>query len=212
MIITVGNTKGGVGKTTIAVNLAVEAARNGKKILLVDTDPQRSALDFRAIRPSNDIKTMSQVNETIHEDIGSYLPAFDLIIIDAGGRDNKVFRSAVAACNLFILPVLPSQVDLWAVNDAVEAFKEIRPFNKMIGRIVLNQVQPNTNVSAIAKDALGKFSDTLPLMLQKLHHRVAYKVSFSSGQGVSEYEPQGKAAEEIQALYKAIFELDIKHF
>jgi len=204
MIITVGNTKGGVGKTTIAINLAVEAARDGKRVLLWDADPQRSAVSFRSGRSTGDIKVTAQSNDTIHEDIRAFLPAFDIIIIDAGGRDNAPFRSAMVACDLFLLPVLPSQVDIWAVDDAVKSFKEIRSFNKMIGRILLNQVQPNTNVSNEATEALEGYGELLPLLPQRLHHRVAYKVSLSHGQGVSEYEPSGKAAEEMKNLYKAV--------
>ena len=204
MIITVGNTKGGVGKTTIAINLAVEAVIAGKTVLILDTDPQGSAISFRTERVASDIKVVSQINNTIHEDIDALSAAFDFVIIDAGGRDNEIFRSAVAACKLFLLPVLPSQVDIWAVDDAVKAFREIRPFNKMTGRIVLNQIQPNTNVSSEAKEALETYSQFLPVLEQKLHHRVAYKASFSFGQGVSEYEPHGKAAEEVHSLYSAV--------
>ena len=65
MIITVGNTKGGVGKTTIAVNLAVEAARDGKKVLLVDTDPQGSSIAFRAERETDDIKAISLISDPL---------------------------------------------------------------------------------------------------------------------------------------------------
>ena len=131
MIITVGSTKGGVGKSTTAINLAVEAAKDKKRVLLVDTDPQKTAISFRNERATNDIKVIALVTSTIHEDISAYLPAFDIIIIDAGGRDNSVFRSALAACELFLLPVLPSQADIWCMDDTVKAFKEIQPFNKM---------------------------------------------------------------------------------
>jgi chromosome partitioning protein len=152
MIITVGNTKGGVGKTTIAVNLAVEAVRDGKKVLLVDTDPQGSSMAFRAEREQDDIRAVALVSDKLHKDIKEFSTAFDWIVIDAGGRDNAVFRSAVAACDLFLLPVLPSQFDVWAVEDAISAFKEIQPFNDMIGRIVLNMV------SQIQHDSLKRSS------------------------------------------------------
>ena len=124
MIVTVGNTKGGVGKTTIAVNLAVEAAKDGKTVLLIDTDPQGSSTAFRTEREKDDIKAVALVSDKLHKDIQGFVSAFNFIIIDAGGRDNAVFRSAVAACNLFLLPVLPSQFDVWAAEDAVKVFKE----------------------------------------------------------------------------------------
>jgi chromosome partitioning protein len=207
MIITVGSTKGGVGKSTTAINLAVEAAKDKKRVLLVDTDPQKTAISFRNERATNDIKVIALVTSTIHEDISAYLPAFDIIIIDAGGRDNSVFRSALAACELFVLPVLPSQADIWGMDDTVKAFKEIRPFNKMTGVILLNQVQQNTKVSSGAMEALEGYKDFLPLLPQQLHLRVAYKESLSTGQGVSELDPRGGAAEEMGELYRALVEV-----
>jgi chromosome partitioning protein len=204
MIITVGNTKGGVGKTTIAVNLAVEAARDGKKVLLVDTDPQGSSIAFRAERETDDIKAISLISDKLHKDIKEFSSAFEWIVIDAGGRDNAIFRSAVAACDFFLLPVLPSQFDVWAAEDAIAVFREIQPFNGMIGRMVLNMVRPNTIVSSEAQEALAVYQDDIPLLSEQLHNRVAYKASISNGQGVTEYEPSGKAAEETVILYKEL--------
>lgn len=207
MIITVGNTKGGVGKTTLAVNLAVEAARDGKNVLLVDTDPQGSSIAFRAEREKDDIRAIALVSDKLHKDIKEFSAVFDWIVIDAGGRDNAIFRSAVAACDLFLLPVLPSQFDVWAATDAITVFKEIQPFNGMLGRLVLNMVIPNTIVSVEAQDALAVYKDDIPLLPDHIYSRVAYKASISNGQGVTEYEPSGKAAEEINKIYNKLLNI-----
>ena len=107
MILTVGNTKGGVGKSTIACNFSVESALAGKKTLLIDADIQGSSIGFRASREKNDIKAMSITTPTLHKDIKDF--QFDMVLIDVGGRDSAVFRSAIMACDLMIIPVLPSQ-------------------------------------------------------------------------------------------------------
>jgi chromosome partitioning protein len=204
VVITVGNTKGGVGKTTIAINLAVEAVKAGRRVLLIDTDPQGSSMAFRGEREAEDIRAVSLINDKLHQDIRDFTTTFDCIIIDAGGRDNAVFRSAVAACDTFLLPVLPSQFDVWAAEDAITVFREIQPFNGMTGRMVLNLVRANTNVNQEAQEALAEYSTEVPLLSCRLHNRVAYRSSISLGLGVSEYEPRGKASEEISALYREL--------
>lgn len=206
-VITIGNTKGGVGKTTISVNLAVEATKDGKSVLIVDTDPQGSAVSFRSERETDDIKAISLITDKLHKDIASFQSSFDLIIIDAGGRDNQIFRSALAACQLLLVPVLPSQFDIWAADDAIKAYKEIQPFNHMQGRLILNQVIEGTKVSKEAYTALLEYREDLPLLEQSLHGRVAYKNSITKGLGVSEYEPNGKAAIEMRNLYESIMEV-----
>ena len=206
-VITVGSTKGGVGKSTIAVNLAVEAAIKGNRVLLIDTDPQGSSLDFRRERTQGDIKAVGMVSDKIHKDIQDFEGSFDIIIIDAGGRDNAIFRSAVAACDLYVLPIPPSQFDVWAAEDAIEAFKEISSLTHCKGFILLNMLQENTRVAKKVLEALGEVDEYLPIFNSRLHHRVVYKDSISSGQGVSEYEPKSKGAEEMRAFYNEVMEI-----
>jgi len=162
-------------------------------------------MDFRAIRAENDslpqFQAVSIIKNTIHKDVKSF-KNFDIIIIDSGGRDTSVFRSAILACDFLIIPVLPSQYDIWATQGTIEVLEEARSFKDIKAQIVLNQVIPNTIVSREAMEALEKFQ--LPVFDVKLHSRVAYKQSVSKGTGVSEYEPGGKAAEEINAFWKEV--------
>ena len=205
-VITVGSTKGGVGKSTISVNMAVEAAKEGKRILLIDTDPQGSSLDFRRERESEDIKAIGMVSDKIHKDIGDFENSFDLVVIDAGGRDNGIFRSALAACDLFVLPIPPSQFDVWAAEDSIAAFKEISDLTNCKGLIVLNMLQERTKVAKEVMEALGEVDEYLPLFRSHLHHRVLYKNSVSQGQGVSEFEPNSKAGREFKEFYDEVME------
>jgi chromosome partitioning protein len=206
-VITVGNVKGGVGKSTIACNLAVEATKAGKKVLLIDSDTQQSSIDFRATRAEKDLpefQAVSITKNTIHKDVGSFKD-FDFIIIDAGGRDTAVFRSAVLASDLFLIPVLPSQYDIWATAGTVETLEEAKPFKDVNACFVINQVIPNTNVVKEALQALKDFN--IPILNTRLHARVAFKQSISDGRGVTEYElsgKNGKASEEIMSLFQEV--------
>jgi len=206
-VITVGNVKGGVGKSTIACNLAVEATKAGKKVLLIDSDTQQSSIDFRATRAEKNLpefQAVSITKNTIHKDVGSFKD-FDFIIIDAGGRDTAVFRSAVLASDLFLIPVLPSQYDIWATAGTVETLEEAKPFKDINACFVINQVIPHTTVVKEALQALKDFK--LPILNTRLHARVAFKQSISEGRGVTEYEPTGKnekASKELRSLFQEV--------
>lgn len=201
MIITVGNTKGGVGKSTIACNFAVEAALQGKAVLLVDADIQGSSVAFRALREKDDIKAMSITTPTLHKDLKDF--NFDIIVIDVGGRETKAFRSAVLACDIMLIPVLPSQYDIWAAGDTVEILREAGTYKNFSSLFVLNQVIPNTLVAQEAVNAIKEFEE-IKLLDEVLHSRVDFKNSITHGLGVSEYKPSGKAALEMKNLYKVI--------
>lgn len=202
-IITIGSTKGGVGKSTIATNLAVAAAAEGKRVLIVDADVQASSMAFRSVRESDDIKAMAITTPTLHKDLTADLN-FDIIIIDAGGRDSKVFRSAIAASDLVIIPVLPSVYDVWAAADTIELLREVRAHKDIDARILLNQLIPNSIMGREALDSLQEYETEIPLMETKLFHRAAFKNAVMNGQGVIESEPSGKAAAEIKELFKEI--------
>ncbi len=199
--ITIGNSKGGVGKSTIACNLAVAAAQDSKKILLVDADSQSSSLSFRSIRPIDDIKATAITTPTLHKDLSDF--DFDLIIIDSGGRDSTVFRSAILAADILIIPVLPSVFDLWAAEDTVKIFNEAAVYNDGLkAYFVLNMVMPQTVMTRELIDSLDK--QDIPVLNNQLCARVDFKNALMQGLGVVEYAPRSKAATELNSLYKEI--------
>ncbi len=202
-IITIGNTKGGVGKSTIAANLAVAASRDGLKVLLVDADPQGSSMGFRSIRESDDIKATGITAPTLHKDVREF-SNFDLILIDAGGRDSAVFRSAIMAADLFLIPVLPSVYDIWASEDTINTLREARSFKDLKARFLINMVIPRTIMAREAAEAIAQFTDEAPVLATRLTALEAHKKCILHGKGVLEFEPNGKAAREIQSLYAEI--------
>ena len=211
-VITVANQKGGVGKSTIACNLAVCAAKDGKSTLIIDGDPQGSSMAFRASREANDLQAVAITQKTIHQDVEKFTN-FDIVIVDAGGRDNAIFRSAIAAASkgTLIIPVLPSQYDIWATGDTFNILSETRVYVDIPAYVVFNQVIANTSVSKEAIAALDVLlsENDVKLLDTKLYNRVYYKESISDGRGVIEYttkerEKAEKAAEEIMSLYNEI--------
>ena len=207
MIITVGNQKGGVGKTTIATNLAVLSALNKKETLLIDADTQGSSMDFRSLRKDDlaPIHAVQIIKPTIHTDIHTF-SNFNNIFIDAGGRDSDTFRSAIMACDFLLIPVTPSPYDIWSSEETFKLLRQARIYKKINASIVLNQVIKNTNISKDVEDALNDIAKEYDLTISKttLYLRVAYKESVSEGKSVCEAAPQSKADIELQQLYKEV--------
>lgn len=209
-VITVANQKGGVGKTTIAANLAVQYALNGKKTILLDSDSQSSSMAFKAMRPDNypEISAVSITKPTIHRDIKT-LKA-DYVIIDAGGRESDVYRSAVTAADLLLVPLGASPFDVLASEATFKLFKEISTSKDIKGCVLLNMLPPLGNQKVVAEvlEFLEEITKKYKLQILKtsLFSRVAYKEIGLKGMGVCEFEGEKyeKAAAEIKALYNEI--------
>jgi chromosome partitioning protein len=201
MILTIGATKGGVGKSTIATNISVLAAQDGKSVLLVDADIQASSMAFRSIRKQDDIQAIQITTPTLHKDLNQFKQ--DWIIIDAGGRDSGAFRSAIMASDILIIPCLPSSVDFWAADDVIEILKEARIYKTIEAYFILNQVIPKTKLANEIVEAMNVFSEHANLLKSNLCSRIAYKNAFSEGKGVVELSDK-KAAEEMKQLYNEV--------
>lgn len=204
-IITIGNSKGGVGKSTLTCNLAVTAARDGKKVVIVDADIQGSSLAFREIREADDIGAVSITTPTIHKDV-TRLNA-DIVFIDAGGRDSAAFRSAVVASDLFIIPILPSLYDFWATSDTCGILDEARTYKDIQARMLLNQYVSGTVLAKEMDEALLEFSDKAPLLTTRIPRQEVFKRSLVKGSGVLEADPKGKATLAINQLYQEILSI-----
>ncbi len=209
-VVVVGNLKGGVGKSTVSCNLGVAGAMDGKKVLIIDSDPQGSSMTFRAVRQGDNLKAVAITRPTIHKDIRDF-SNFDLVVVDAGGRDSALFRSAViaAAGGILLIPILPSQYDIWATEDTFAILKESRTFAEIRAFVMFNQVLQNTTVTQDALATLQEMTgeNDVSLLNSKLFSRVEDKKSISEGKGVMEYAPNGKAAMELKALYDEIMQL-----
>ena len=211
MIVTIGNQKGGVGKTTIATNLAVLSALWGHKTLLIDADVQSSAMDFRSFRKDGlaPIQAVSITKPTLHQDVTNF-SNFENIFIDAGGRDSDTFRSAIMACDTFMAPITPSPYDVWSSEETFKALRQARIYKPINAYVVLNQVIANTNMSKEVSTLITNIATEYELVVLKniLILRQDLKKSASEGKGVSEYAPKSKADIEMRHLYQEVMNHD----
>jgi chromosome partitioning protein len=118
MIIGVLNQKGGVGKTTIAINLAAVFAKVGNRVLVVDGDPHGSALAWSSAREIDPIfPVVGMPTPTLHRDLPQVAKDYDHVVIDGAPRVNELGRAAIMASDLVLIPVQPSPYDVWASAD-----------------------------------------------------------------------------------------------
>src|SRR3954468_14700245 len=128
VIVSFLNQKGGVGKTTLAVHTAAAFAMRGRKVLLIDADPQHSALDWAAAREESKheplFTTVGLPTPTIHKEITRLGEPYDVVVIDGPPRVTDLARSAIMASDLVLVPVQPSPYDVWACHEVVSLLKD----------------------------------------------------------------------------------------
>lgn len=204
MILALLNQKGGVGKTTLAVHIAAALALKGRSVLLVDADPQGSALDWSATRQADPLfSVVGLPKNNLHKEIPAHAAKYEDVIIDGPPRVNELARAAILASDMILIPVQPSPYDVWAAKDIVDLLREAAVFKEtQICRFVINRKIVNTAIGRDVVDALGSYS--IPVLSSSIAQRVAFAESAGQGSTVVETDPAGQAAEEINELVDEI--------
>jgi chromosome partitioning protein len=204
MIIGVLNQKGGVGKTTIAVNIAATLARKGHRVLLVDADPQGSSLAWSSARESDPIfPVIGMAKPTLHRDLPEIAKDYDAVVIDGAPRVNELGRAAIMASDLVVIPVQPSPYDVWAAQETVQLIREAVVYKERLkAAFAINRKIVNTAIGRDVQRALEPLE--VPVLASALCQRVLYAESAAQGLAVAEVDPHSAAARELGALVAEI--------
>jgi chromosome partitioning protein len=203
MIIALLNQKGGVGKTTLAIHVASEFARIHCKVMVVDADPQGSALDWSEARRRAGYRRLFGVvgipRETLHQEIRAIAPVVDHVVIDGPPRVTSLARSAMMAADFVLIPVQPSPYDVWACTEIVSLVREAMIFKPQLrAAFVISRKVVRTIIGREVSMALERFG--LPVLQSSISQRVAFAESAINGSLVGDLHPRGPAQSEVQML------------
>ena len=211
MILAVGNVKGGVGKTTLAVNLTIALARDNRDVLLIDGDEQGTALGFTELRTSGKGKpgytAVALQGAHIRTQVRQLASKYSDIVIDVGGRDTGSLRAALTVADVVLIPVKPRSFDLWGVDQTADLVKEALEINDRLRAIaVINEADPQGKDNQTACDVLREVQGTelAPVLIVR---RKAFPNAASAGLSVLEYNGDHKASDELKQLADFLFRL-----
>jgi chromosome partitioning protein len=205
MVIAITNLKGGVGKTTLTINIAVGFALRGKSVCIVDTDlGQKSSMEWAGNREEDRVKipvygvTVKQITKEVAELSKNY----EVVLIDGTPQLNEVADRTIVASDLVLIPMSASMFDFRGFQNFLERYTQMKEMKEANGgsveaRILLNRIEKNRNVTKQIEEELKEYE--IAVMESKVSYRVAYVESAIEGLGVLEFkDPKAKA--EIEAL------------
>ena len=205
MIISFLNQKGGVGKTTLAVHTAMAVALAGHKVVLVDADPQASALDWLASRKADPLfPVVGMPRAVLHRQVPDLAAGCDLLVIDGPPSLTDITRSAMVASDLVLIPVTPSPYDVWAAGELVRRVEEVR-----IGRpalaahFVISRKIVGTAIGRDVRAALAEWP-SVPVLPAGVSQRVVFAETAAVGSTAVETSRDEKAVREIEDLRDAV--------
>jgi chromosome partitioning protein len=213
MILVVGGTKGGSGKTLLASQLTVLRASAGSDTLLIDADEQASAMDFTRQRQRRltgepgytAIQTReADVAVQVRRMVGKYAD----MIIDVGGRDTASQRAALAVADVLVIPFAPTSVDLWTVDAVIVLLTDARAFNPSLqAYAVINKAFARGSDNRDAAAMLREYPAQWTYLDAPIGTRKAFSNAFGGGFAITEYQPRdAKAIAEMTTLYRYLFD------
>jgi chromosome partitioning protein len=208
-ILVVGGIKGGIGKSTLADNLAVLAARAGGDVLLIDADPQETTATWAQARADQTgelapVTTVTIVGKQIRDELKRLADKYRTIIVDAGARDTTTQRAALSVASLVLLPFPPRGPDLWTLDAVAQTVAEVRTINEALRAVAfVNRADPIGDDNAEAEAAFAEHAEVIEAVPIRVGNRKGIAVAHLMGLAAVEAKrPDAKAVAELDALFR----------
>jgi chromosome partitioning protein len=208
MIILVGNQKGGCGKSTTAVNLSAYFAVKGHDVMLVDADRQSTATTWVSDRGEQSLPTVNSIQkyDNISRSIEDLAKRYEIVIVDAAGRDSRELRTGMLVADLLLMPFRPSQPDLDVLprmSEIVQQAKDINTTLQSIALITMAPTNPSINEIEQTREVFADYPG-VKLLKHIIYDRKVYRDAMGEGKGVVEMSNQ-KATEEFTQFAEELF-------
>lgn len=210
MIVSILNEKGGVGKTTLSINLARYFHLEGVSTLLVDSDPQGSSRDWHAISNGELLNVVGLDRPTLDRDIEKIRYNYETIVIDGAKDLDNMSMAAIKCSDIVLIPVAPSGLDLWATENLADLVSERITWTdgKLKSAFVINKHEPNTKIGRELRNMLQPYQKSHGIKTFNAFSckRIAYSDSISEGATIIDKNKKTKAFFEIQSIAKELIE------
>jgi len=205
MIISVVNQKGGVGKTTIAINLGIGMARRNYKVGFLDTDPQGTAAQWQTIEENIAFEVRHHPSVIFSEDITVADRNNGFLVIDTPPAIGEITMSVLAYSDLAIVPLAPSILDIWSSRTTIGMIEEAKKVNpKLEGRLLVSRKVPRTRLGRDGREAIAALE--MEVFQTEISQRIAYVESMIAGVSIFQYAPKSEASKEIEDLCEEILQ------